>query len=121
MKKIYKTYIVQKRKNNKCIILGLNDDYKAFKIMECDSEEKAEKFRTAFQRKSVIYYELNNAISSAITNYKARTNRADIISLEFDDIVNNVLKECQLNMARKKILVSNIINVTDSSSVSIKQ
>ena len=121
MKKIYKTYIIQTRKNNKCVILGLDENYKAFKVMECKSEVEAEKIRSAFQRKSSIYYDLNIQISNVITNYKARTNRADIIALDFDDIVDMVLKEFQTNLMRKRILVSNIINESDSSSLAIKQ
>lgn len=117
MKKIYKTYIIQKRKNNKCAILGLDENYKAYKIMESDSEDKAEKIRLALQKKSSIYYELNTQINNVITNYKARMNKADIIALEFDNIIDNVLKEFQANLIRKRVLVSNITNEIGSHNI----
>lgn len=121
MKKIYKTYVIQKRKNNKCVIFGMDEKYKAFKVLECESEEKAEMLQKSFQRKATIYYELHNQISNVVSNYRARVNSADIIALDFDSIVDKILKEYQANLIRKRILVSNITNETNNlSSLSAK-
>lgn len=116
MKKIYKNYSVQKRKNNKWHILGIDEDYKTAKVEECASEDEANSKRIAYQKKSTIYYDIYTVISNSVTNYKARINKADIIAVDFNDLVEKVLAEYKLNLIRKNVLVSNIINKSIASS-----
>ena len=110
MKKIYQQYTVQKRKNGKHFILGIDEEYKAVKVEECSSEEEANNKRFSYQKRSKLYYEMHSAISNTITNYKARLNKADIIAAEFDKVLELVLNEYKQNLIRKRVLVSNIIN-----------
>lgn len=110
MKKIYKQYTVQKRKNGKHFILGIDEEYKAVKVEECSSEDEANNKRTVYQKRSKIYYDVHFAISNTITNYKAKLNKADIITTEFNNILELVLNEYKQNLIRKRVLVSNIIN-----------
>lgn len=116
MKKIYKQYITQNRKNGKCLILGMDENYNAVKVEECISEQEANRKRQIFQKKSTIYYDMYNVLSQSINNFRARINSADQIVINFDDMLEKVLSEYKENTIRKRILISNIINESTESS-----
>ena len=116
MKKIYRQYSVQKRKNNKWHILGIDEEYKSCKVEECLSEDEANTKRSVYQKKSSIYYDLNTNINNTVNNYKARLNKADLVLTDFDELLESVLQEFRQNLIRKRVLVSNIINTSISSS-----